>query len=77
MGEGPLGHWVRQGACQVKGGEGVQAFYAPAEATNASYPSAVAGEVLGVYLVNRLWADFFLGSADAACGFDAGDRCPE
>ncbi len=72
-GQCPLGDRVGQGACQMEGGEGVEAFYAAAGFADASDPRTVASEVFGVYLVHLLRTDLFLGLSNTAGGFDAGD----
>ncbi len=77
MGEGPFGDRVGQGAREVEGGEGVEAFHATTGAADAGDPDTVASEVLGVDLVHRFRADLFLSCAYAARGFDMGDGRPK
>jgi hypothetical protein len=72
--QGPFGDGVGDGAGEVEGGEGVEALDVSAGSPHAGDAGAVAGEMPGVYLFDRLCADFFLGGLHAAGGLEARDR---
>jgi hypothetical protein len=70
--QSPFGDRVGAGAGEVEGCEGVEAFDVPALAY-ACHPAPVAGEVVGMDLFDRLFANLFLGSAYASGRLDARD----
>src|SRR5215211_742823 len=72
--QGPFGDGVGEGTGEVEGGEGVEALDVSAGSPHAGDAGAVAGEVFGVNLFDRLGADLFGGGPHAAGGFEACDR---
>jgi hypothetical protein len=62
--QSPFGDRVGDGAGEVEGCEGVEAFDVPTLA-DACDPGSVAGEVVGVDLFDRLFANLFLRDAHA------------
>lgn len=64
--EGPFGHPVGDGAGEVESGESVEALHVASRPAHAGYPGAVAGEVLGVDLLYRLFSDLLARSPDTA-----------
>jgi hypothetical protein len=73
--EGPLCYRIRDGAGEVEGSKGVEAFDAAAGSiADAGDAGTVERAVLGVDLLYRFLADRFPGFADAAGRLDAGDR---
>src|SRR5215218_10592354 len=71
--EGPLGDGVGDGAGEVEGGEGVEALHVAAWSSDAGDAGAIAGEVLGVDLLYRLFSHIFLRGPYSACGLQARD----
>src|SRR5215211_5755710 len=75
--QGPFGDGVGEGTGEVEGGEGVEALDVSAGSPHAGDAGAVAGEVFGVNLFDRLGADLFGGGPHAAGALEARDGSTE
>ena len=71
--EGPLGDGVGDGAGEVEGSEGVEALHVATWSPYASDAGAIADEMFGMDLFDRLFSHIFLGCSYAACGLQARD----